>query len=123
MTFPIVRPRSAGMYWVLSHRRSKAARGIANSCSERGVTERLTIVRIGHRGDGVADTPDGPVFVPYTLPGEVVDAEPFPDHSDRRHLLRVESASAERIAPVCPHFGVCGGCHTQHWNLAHYRDW
>ena len=89
----------------------------------RGVTERLTISRLGNRGDGVADAPTGPVFVPYTLPGETVEVEPFPGHPDRRHLLRVENASAERIAPVCPHFGVCGGCQTQHWDFSRYRDW
>ena len=33
----------------------------------------------------------GPVFVPYTLPGEIVEVEPFPGHPDRRHLLRVET--------------------------------
>jgi 23S rRNA (uracil1939-C5)-methyltransferase len=85
--------------------------------------ERLTIARLGHRGDGVAETAEGPVYVPYTLPGEVVEVEPFPGHPDRRHLLSVEAPSAERIAPVCPHFGVCGGCQTQHWDFAHYRDW
>jgi 23S rRNA (uracil1939-C5)-methyltransferase len=37
--------------------------------------------------------------------------------------LRVETASAERIAPFCPHFGVCGGCQTQHWDFARYRAW
>lgn len=87
------------------------------------MTERLTIARIGNRGDGVADTSDGPVFVPYTLPGEIVDTEPFPGHPDRRNLLRVETPSAERIAPVCPHFTVCGGCQTQHWDFARYRGW
>ena len=40
------------------------------------MTERLTISRLGHRGDGIADTPDGPVYVPYTLPGEMVEVEP-----------------------------------------------
>ena len=55
------------------------------------MTERLTIARLGHRGDGIADTADGPVFVPYTLPGETVEVEPFPGHPDRRHLLRVET--------------------------------
>ena len=85
--------------------------------------EHLTIARLGHRGDGIADTDSGPLYVPYTLPGEVVEVEPFPGHPDRRHLLRVETASAERIAPVCPHFGVCGGCQTQHWDFARYRDW
>jgi len=87
------------------------------------MTERLNIVRLGHRGDGVADTAGGEVFVPYTLPGEVVEVEIFPGHPDRRHLLRVETPSAARIAPLCPHFGVCGGCQTQHWDFAHYRDW
>jgi 23S rRNA (uracil1939-C5)-methyltransferase len=87
------------------------------------MAERLLINRIGHRGDGVADTPDGPVFVPYALPGETVEVEPVAGHPDRRHLLRVEAASPERIAPVCPHFGVCGGCAAQHWSETQYRDW
>jgi 23S rRNA (uracil1939-C5)-methyltransferase len=87
------------------------------------VTERLTISRTGHRGDGVAETAGGPVFVPYTLPGETVEVETFPGHPDRRHLLRVESASPERVAPICPHFGICGGCQTQHWDFARYREW
>jgi 23S rRNA (uracil1939-C5)-methyltransferase len=87
------------------------------------VTETLTINRIGHRGDGVADTPDGPVFVPYALPGEIVEVEPVLGHPDRRQLLRIEQPSPERIAPVCPHFGVCGGCAAQHWSEARYRAW
>ena len=87
------------------------------------MTERLTIARLGHRGDGVADTAEGPAFVPYTLPGEVVEVEPFPGHPDRRHLLRVETPSAQRVAPICPHFAVCGGCQTQHWNFERYREW
>jgi 23S rRNA (uracil1939-C5)-methyltransferase len=87
------------------------------------LTERLTISRLGHRGDGIADTAGGPVFVPYTLPGETVEVEPFPGHPDRRHLLRIETPSAERIAPVCPHFAVCGGCQTQHWEFVRYLAW
>ena len=87
------------------------------------MTERLVISRLGHRGDGVADTPNGPVFVPYTLPGEAVEVEAFPGHPDRRHLLHVDNASLERITPICPHFGVCGGCQTQHWEFSRYRDW
>jgi len=87
------------------------------------MTERLIIARLGHRGDGVAETAEGPAFVPYTLPGEVVEVEAFPGHPDRRHLLRVETPSAHRIAPICPHFGVCGGCQTQHWDFERYREW
>jgi 23S rRNA (uracil1939-C5)-methyltransferase len=87
------------------------------------VTERLVIAGIGHRGDGVVETPDGPVYMPYALPGETVEAEAVPGHPDRRHLLRVEIESAERIAPVCRHFGTCGGCAVQHWRTEHYRKW
>ena len=85
--------------------------------------ERLTVRRLGHRGDGVAETADGPVFVPYTLPGESIEVEHVPGHPDRRHLLRVEAASAERIDPICPHFGECGGCAVQHWRFENYRAW
>lgn len=87
------------------------------------VVEQLTIVRIGHRGDGIADGPDEPIYVPGALPGETVAVEVVPGHPDRRALLRVEHASAERIAPICPHFGICGGCAVQHWDAALYRAW
>ena len=87
------------------------------------MTERLAINRVAHRGDGVADTPAGPLFVPYTLPGETVEVESVPGHPDRRHLLRVETVSPERIEPFCPHFGICGGCAIQHWSPARYCDW
>jgi 23S rRNA (uracil1939-C5)-methyltransferase len=63
------------------------------------------------------------VYVAYALPGEVVEAEPVPGHPDRRHLLRVIKPSAERIAPICRHFGTCGGCAVQHWTTARYREW
>jgi 23S rRNA (uracil1939-C5)-methyltransferase len=87
------------------------------------MTEQLTIVRLGHRGDGVAETPVGPVYVPYTLPGETVTVEPVPGHPDRRQLDRIDKASHERVTPVCKHFGVCGGCALQHWSLVEYRLW
>ena len=73
------------------------------------MTERLIVTHLGHRGDGVVEAEAGPIYVPYTLPGETVEVEAWPAHPDRRQLLRVENASGERIAPICPHFGVCGG--------------
>lgn len=85
--------------------------------------ERLTIARLGRRGDGVADTPGGPVYVPFALPGEAVEAEAWPGHPDRRLPTKIAVASPERIAPVCPHFGTCGGCALQQWATAPYRNW
>jgi 23S rRNA (uracil1939-C5)-methyltransferase len=87
------------------------------------MTEQLTITRLGHRGDGVADTPTGPAYVPYTLPGEVVTVEAVAGHPDRRHLVHVDKPSHERAKPICKHFGICGGCAMQHWSLAEYHLW
>jgi 23S rRNA (uracil1939-C5)-methyltransferase len=87
------------------------------------VVERLTIKEMGRRGDGVADTSAGPTFVPFTLPGEVVTAEPVEGHPDRRQLVKVEQASPDRIAPISPYFGTCGGCALQHWGLPKQQEW
>lgn len=87
------------------------------------MVERLVIDRVGHLGDGIADGTDGAIFVPGALPGETVEVEAVPGHPDRRRLLHVDAASAERIKPICPHFGVCGGCAVQHWETARYRAW
>jgi 23S rRNA (uracil1939-C5)-methyltransferase len=88
------------------------------------VVERLVIDHVGHRGDGVAIADGQSVYVPYTLGGEAVEVAPVPGHHpDRRHLLQVERASPERVAPFCPHFGVCGGCAIQHWETERYRAW
>ncbi len=87
------------------------------------MVERLLINRLGHLGDGIADGTDGAIYVPGTLPGETVEVESVAGHSDRRRLLHVDVASSERIAPICQHFGVCGGCAVQHWEMHHYRAW
>jgi len=87
------------------------------------LVERLAIDHLGARGDGVAPSNAGPIYVPYTLPGEIVEVDAWPGHPDRRNLLRVETSSPARIAPICPHFGICGGCALQHWDAAPYRTW
>ncbi len=112
-----------GTYWALSIPRSKVATVTPSSCWEPRVTEQLTIARLGHRGDGVAETAEGPVYVPYTLPGEIVTVDTVAGHPDRRHLLHVEKRSHERAEPVCKHFGTCGGCALQHWSLAEFHLW
>jgi len=94
-----------------------------NSFSARAVVERLTIDHVGHFGDGVVVMDSDNIYVPYTLPGETVEVAAIPGHPDRRRLVTVERASEARIAPFCPHFGVCGGCAIQHWDVAQYRAW
>ena len=75
----------------------------------------IIIERLGAKGDGVATRAGCAVFVPFALPGEQwqVRGDAFERLSD----------SAERVAPVCRHFGACGGCLAQHMSPALYRDW
>ncbi|MGV7215194.1 class I SAM-dependent RNA methyltransferase [Bradyrhizobium sp. UFLA05-112] len=88
------------------------------------MVERLAIDHVGHRGDGVCLDDREAIYVPYALGGETVEVEHVPGHHpDRRKLLAVDVASPERIAPFCPHFGVCGGCAIQHWAAAPYQAW
>jgi 23S rRNA (uracil1939-C5)-methyltransferase len=80
------------------------------------VTSEYDIVRLGAQGDGVAETPEGSRFVPFALPGERV-------RLTGPALPEVIVASSERVAPVCPHFGTCGGCVAQHMSGPLYGDW
>ena len=82
--------------------------------------EILSIDRVGGQGDGVANTPNGPVFVPLTLPGETVRAVVA---DGRAEQVEIVSASANRIAPVSPQYGDCGGCSLQHWAAEPYLGW
>ncbi|MFC7735846.1 class I SAM-dependent RNA methyltransferase [Roseomonas sp. GCM10028921] len=83
-----------------------------------GATMRVTIEAMGAAGDGIArDEAGRPLFIPFTLPGEVVEAEPGPARGEGRvaALTAVETPSPDRVPPPCPHFGICGGCAVQHW--------
>lgn len=84
------------------------------------MAETLTIDALGAGGDGVVETGGERLFVPYTLRGETVEAEPA---GNRARLLRVLTPSPDRIAPACRHFGTCGGCALQHMAEAPYLAW
>lgn len=85
-----------------------------------GDTQALDVARLGAQGDGVADTASGPVFVPFALPGERVQADV---RGERGRLIAIMTASPDRIAPVCRHFTHCGGCAVQHLRMPAYLAW
>jgi 23S rRNA (uracil1939-C5)-methyltransferase len=88
--------------------------------------QKLEITRLGGQGDGIADTARGQVFVPFTLPGDIVNAAV---EKDRGTLMALLEPSPDRTEPPCPHFGpdadpgACGGCALQHMSAEPYRDW
>jgi 23S rRNA (uracil1939-C5)-methyltransferase len=77
---------------------------------------KLHIEKIVYGGSGLARSGDGEtVFVPFTLPGETIEAE-VTSHGSfaEARLTSIDAPSPQRVEPVCMHFGVCGGCHLQH---------
>jgi len=74
------------------------------------------VVDLAHDGRGVAKLDGKTVFISDVLPGERVLASRVSrrrSHDDAV-LVEVLEASADRVEPRCPHFGVCGGCSLQH---------
>ncbi|MFH5924422.1 class I SAM-dependent RNA methyltransferase [Roseomonas xinghualingensis] len=93
---------------------------------QRGTAMRMTIEAMGAAGDGIGRDETGrPLFVPFALPGEVVEAEPGPVRGDGRAatLTAVETPSPARVPPPCPHFGTCGACAVQHWADQAVAEW
>ncbi|MBW3616694.1 MAG: RNA methyltransferase [Proteobacteria bacterium] len=77
----------------------------------------VEIAAMGAQGDGVAEEGG---FVPFTLPGERVQAG---FAGDRGELLELLRPSSHRAEPPCPHFFACGGCALQHWAHEPYLQW
>ena len=82
----------------------------------------VRIERLGAQADGLAQGPDGMLFVPFTLPGELVKVAAEPGEP-RAEALAIQEPSPERIAPVCQYFGTCGGCALQHLDTGAYLAW
>ncbi len=87
------------------------------------MTAEVVIDALGARGDGIAHDELGePIYVPFALPGERVRI--VADEGGKRgRIERVIKASPDRVEPVCPHFGACGGCAMQHASPALYGAW
>ncbi len=76
----------------------------------------VKIEKLVYGGDGLGHHEGHTVFVPFVLPDEVVTVRPIDKRKKfvRGRVQQALTLSPERIAPTCPHFTVCGGCHYQH---------
>jgi 23S rRNA (uracil1939-C5)-methyltransferase len=81
---------------------------------------KLRIAKAIYGGAGLARADGKAVFVPFTLPGELVEASITEDkggYATAELATVLEPTPARRPAP-CPYFGACGGCHYQHAEYA-----
>ena len=81
---------------------------------------KLRIEKAVYSGAGLARDEGKAIFVPFTLPGELVEAHIDEDRGSyaNAELNAVLEASPARTAAPCPYFGECGGCHYQHAKYA-----
>jgi 23S rRNA (uracil1939-C5)-methyltransferase len=76
----------------------------------------VKIESLDQEGRGVARMEGKVIFVDGALPGEVVSYASFrrKPRFEVANVTAIHVASAQRMAPRCAHFGVCGGCSLQH---------
>jgi tRNA/tmRNA/rRNA uracil-C5-methylase (TrmA/RlmC/RlmD family) len=84
----------------------------------------LDIYDVAFGGAGVGRLDGKIVFVPFTIDGEQVEAEVVERRKsfDRAQLQKVTVPSPNRVNPICPYFGHCGGCDYQHVAYAHQLE-
>ena len=77
--------------------------------------EKVTITDVAAEGKALARVDDLVVFVPYVVPGDVVDLQVKrkKNHYAEAVAVRFHEFSPERAEPFCQHYGVCGGCKWQ----------
>jgi len=76
----------------------------------------LHVESLDHEGQGVAHHEGKVIFVEGALPGETVEAVSWrrKNSFEQATATRVLRESSQRVRPLCPHFGTCGGCSMQH---------
>ncbi len=83
------------------------------------IIEGLEITDAGSEGKAVGKHEGLTVFVPFAVPGDVVNVNVYKKKRGyaESHLLEVVKPSPDRVKAPCQHFGICGGCK---WQAMHY---
>ncbi|MBM3404620.1 MAG: 23S rRNA (uracil(1939)-C(5))-methyltransferase RlmD [Bacteroidetes bacterium] len=83
---------------------------------QQELIQHIHITDAGAEGNAIARFEDRVIFVPYGIPGDLVDI--LVTKKKRRfwmgRIATLIAGSPDRVEPVCIHFGTCGGCRWQH---------
>jgi 23S rRNA (uracil1939-C5)-methyltransferase len=85
------------------------------------ILENITITDIAAEGKAIAKVNDMVVFIPFVVPGDIVDLQVTrkKSHFMEARAIRFHRYSENRIEAVCEHFGICGGCK---WQILPYTE-
>ena len=89
------------------------------------IKTQFTIEKLSSSGDGIARHQGKVVFVPWSVPGDVVTIKIEREQRDfsAGRLLTIESPSPDRATPPCPYFFKCGGCQLQQMSYEAQLKW
>ena len=88
---------------------------MARKKKELPLLEKITITDVAAEGKALAKVNDLVVFVPYVVPGDVVDLQVKrkKNHYAEAVAVKFHEYSPVRAVPFCQHYGICGGCKWQ----------
>jgi len=94
---------------------------LARKKKELPVWEDITITDVAAEGKAIAKINDLVVFIPYAVPGDIVDIQIYrkKNRYAEGRVIRFKSYSDLRETPFCEHFGICGGCK---WQNLPYKE-
>ena len=94
---------------------------MARKRKELPLLEEVTITDVAAEGKAIAKVNDLVIFVPYVVPGDVVDLQikRKKHHYAEAEAVKFHEYSAVRAVPFCQHYGVCGGCK---WQVLPYSE-
>lgn len=94
---------------------------MARKKKELPLLEKVIITDVAAEGKALAKVNDLVVFVPYVVPGDVVDLQVKrkKNHYAEAVAVKFHEFSSMRTEPFCEHYGVCGGCK---WQCMGYED-
>ncbi len=89
--------------------------------NRKPLLENVTILDTAAEGKSLAKVDEKVVFVPQTVPGDVVDIQVTKKRKSymEGRVTKFHKYSEKRVKPFCDHFGVCGGCK---WQFISYED-
>ena len=73
---------------------------------------KVEILRFDDFGRGICYVNDKVTFVPFSMPGDVLEIEITKGKKNYNEgkIVKIIKPSKNRVAPSCPYFGACGGC-------------
>lgn len=81
--------------------------------------KQLDITALSHEGRGIATIDQKKIFIDCALPGETILCDIKKKHPRylEGQVVQILNEGKDRVTPMCPHFGICGGCSLQHMKL------